>query len=231
MWTRQELKERGKAAFRAHYWPNVLVALLLVILTAGGAAATGSQRPQPTPDQTINLTDPQAIAAIIAGATLLLIVLAIVILVDIFLFNPLKVGCYAFFRDNVENGDADLNAIKTGFSDYGHKFGTMFLADLYNVLWCLLFIIPGFVKFYSYRMVPFILRDNPELSANEVITKSRKMMDGQKWNTFVLDLSFLGWDILACLTLGLVGVFWSNPYQYNTNAALYLKLLENEAQN
>ena len=79
-------------------------------------------------------------------------------------------------------------------------------------------------------MVPYILTDYPELSPTEVITASRKMMDGHKWNTFLLDLSFIGWFILTALTLGLVGIFWASPYWQSTNAALYLEL-KNEQYN
>ena len=117
-----------------------------------------------------------------------------------------------------------MNIIKVGFTDYGHKFCTMLLYSVFLVLWTMLFIIPGIIKSYSYRMVPFIVQDYPELSAREVINKSREMMNGQKMEAFKLDLSFIGWFALSLLTLGLVGVFWTNPYFYNTNAALYRRL-------
>ena len=65
---------------------------------------------------------------------------------------------------------------------------------------------------------------NPELSATEVITRSRMMMNGHKWNAFVLDLSFIGWFLLTIITCGIVGILWTNPYYSNTNAALYLEL-------
>ena len=73
-------------------------------------------------------------------------------------------------------------------------------------------------------MVPYIVKDNPELSATEVITKSREMMNGNKWRAFVLDLSFLGWIILSIITCGILFVFWTYPYIESTNAALYSEL-------
>ena len=87
---------------------------------------------------------------------------------------------------------------------------------------------PGIVKSYSYRMVPFLLADHPELSGTETITLSRQMMNGHKWNAFVLDLSFLGWHILSILTLGLLGIFFVNPYQLSTDAELYRVLSAKE---
>ena len=223
MWTRQELKEKGMSAFKANYWRNVLVAFLLGLLSPGLAMTGSINMDSDTTNVrlgSLELTDGQIAA--LAGGLLLIIIIAAVI--DILIFNPLHIGCYAFFKDNVRTHSADLNMITVGFSDYVHKFTTMLLMSIYLVLWTMLLIIPGIIKSYSYRMVPFIVQDYPELSAGEVIRKSREMMDGQKMETFKLDLSFLGWFALSLLTLGLVGVFWTNPYFYNTNAALYRRL-------
>ena len=223
MWTRQELKEKGMSAFKANYWRNVLVAFLLGLLSPGLAMTGSINMDSDTTNVrlgSLELTDGQIAA--LAGGLLLIIIIAVVL--DILVFNPLQIGCYAFFKDNVRTHSTDLNMITAGFSDYVHKFTTMLLMSIYLVLWTLLLIIPGIIKSYSYRMVPFIVQDYPELSAGEVIRKSREMMDGQKMETFKLDLSFLGWFALSLLTLGLVGVFWTNPYFYNTNAALYRRL-------
>ena len=97
----------------------------------------------------------------------------------------------------------------------------MFLRDLFVALWTLLFIIPGIVKMYAYSLVPYILAENPEMSGTEAIKLSNEMMKGHKWKAFVLDLSFLGWLLLSVLTLGLVGIFFANPYVYATDAELY----------
>ena len=102
----------------------------------------------------------------------------------------------------------------------------MFLRDLFIGLWSLLFIIPGIIKSYEYRMVAYILADQPELTRKEAFELSRKMMNGNKWNAFVLDLSFIGWGFLAAITFGILGVFYVNPYIQHTDAALYLKLKE-----
>ncbi|MBR3154558.1 MAG: DUF975 family protein, partial [Lachnospiraceae bacterium] len=73
---------------------------------------------------------------------------------------------------------------------------------------------------------PYILAENPDLEWREVFSISRQMMDGEKWNAFVLDLSFLGWVFLSAITLGLVGIFYVNPYKGLTDAALYMALRE-----
>lgn len=103
----------------------------------------------------------------------------------------------------------------------------MFLMNLYTALWSVLFIIPGIVKSYEYRMIPYLLAEKPEMDKTEAFKTSKSMMDGNKWNAFVLDLSFILWDILGIITLGLVEVFWVGPYKLLTGAALYDALKEN----
>lgn len=88
----------------------------------------------------------------------------------------------------------------------------MFVKSVYQYLWSLT-VIGGFIKQYSYSMVPYIMAENPTLGANEAITLSRKMMKGHKWEYFVADLSFIGWGLLNIITLGLSGIFYSNPYK------------------
>ena len=242
MWTRKELKAKGKAAFRANYWRSVLVALLIVFVIGSGASTAKNsydsgknQIPsETTVDVTINgqhytnITDalnalPKDVVAATAVAVLGAIGVSVVvgILVDILLINPLEVGCRRFFF--VNSGEpADLSELVYGFQHhYGNVVETTLLRDVYNFLWALLFIVPGIVKAFSYSMVPYILAENPELKPKEAITLSRRIMNGNKWKLFVLDLSFIGWDILSVITLGLVGVFYSNPYQSATHAEFY----------
>lgn len=99
----------------------------------------------------------------------------------------------------------------------------MLRKSIYEMLW-LLTIVGFIIKKYSYAMVPFILAENPEIGGKDAIELSRRMMNGYKWKLFVLDLSFLGWNMLSALSLGLVGVFYLNPYQTATYAEVYMEL-------
>ncbi len=73
-------------------------------------------------------------------------------------------------------------------------------------------------------MIPYLLAENPDMTKEEAFAESKKLMTGNKWKAFVLDLSFIGWYILSLLTCGIVGVFYVAPYKFSTNAALYEKL-------
>ena len=80
-------------------------------------------------------------------------------------------------------------------------FCMKFLQGLYIALWSLLLVIPGIVKTYSYAMTPYIMSEHPSLTANEAITESRRIMNGNKWRLFCLDFSFIGWELLCSVPL------------------------------
>ena len=116
------------------------------------------------------------------------------------------------------------------FRIYKPTVVTMLVRDLYIFLWCLLFIIPGIVKSYAYSMTPYIIYENPNLTADQAITLSRRMTDGVKGDLFVLDLSWLGWSLLSAITAGLVGILYVNPYMGLTQAGVYEQLKWNAIQ-
>ena len=147
--------------------------------------------------------------------------MAVVILLDVFIFNPLEVGCKRYYLRNL-NEPAQVGNIGYAFDhNYKNITKTMFFRDLFTVLWTLLFIIPGIVKSYEYQMIPYLLADNPQMTKEQAFEESKRMMQGQKWKAFVLDLSFIGWNILSALTLGILGIFYVQPYMDATHAALY----------
>lgn len=149
------------------------------------------------------------------------VLMAVVILLDVFIFNPLEVGCKKYYLRNL-NEPAQVGNIGYAFDhNYKNITKTMFFRDLFTVLWTLLFIIPGIVKFYEYQMIPYLLADNPQMTKEQAFEESKRMMQGQKWKAFVLDLSFIGWNILSALTLGILGIFYVQPYMDATHAALY----------
>lgn len=160
----------------------------------------------------------------IFGITFIIIfilIMAAVILIDVFICNPVEVGCKRYFLRNL-NEKAQVGNIGYAFdNNYKNITKTMFFRDLYTVLWTLLLIIPGIVKSYEYQMIPYLLAENPQMTKEQAFAESKRMMTGQKWRAFVLDLSFIGWNILSALTLGILGIFYVQPYMDATHAALY----------
>ena len=106
----------------------------------------------------------------------------------------------------------------------GAGFFMQLLRSIYIFLWSLLFVIPGIYAAYGYAMTPYILLENPEMTANEAITKSKELMHGNRWRLFCLEISFIGWALLAALlTLG-IGVLWLKPYMETSFAAFYREI-------
>ena len=103
----------------------------------------------------------------------------------------------------------------------GSVVGLYFIKGLYLFFWSLLLAVPGIIKSYEYRMVPYILAENPGMDSKQVFEISKRMMNGQKMETFILDLSFIGWALVAGITCGIAGVFYVTPYVNATNTELY----------
>lgn len=162
------------------------------------------------------------------GIGLILVIVVAALAIGIFVCNPIEVGGCSFFLDNAADPEENPGPGRLFFAfqsgGYKNIVLTLFLRNLYTALWTLLFIVPGIIKSYEYRMIPYILAENPDMDRREAFQLSKDMMQGEKWNAFVLDLSFIGWAILSGITLGIVGIFWTNPYVYATNAELYLAL-------
>ena len=225
MWSRTELKMRGKLAFRRNYWAAVLVAFIMTIITGAASGNAGNSVRDNAYNNSYESYEPysatMAAAAIIVAAVAG-IVWIILTLFKIFVGNALLVGGSRFFVLN------QTEAARAGTLGHVFKSGhlgnvvlTMFLRDLFTTLWTLLFIIPGIIKHYEYLMVPYILAENPGMNRKEAFLISKKMMMNQKWNVFVMDLSFIGWRILEGITLGIVGIFFVEPYYQATYAELY----------
>ncbi|MBQ6891066.1 MAG: hypothetical protein IJN47_00510, partial [Clostridia bacterium] len=173
MWQRAELKSRGKAALLRNYWKCVLVALILMLLLGSGAGSAGRDavkaRESSVPEQELQqleheFTDAgdtvleraffQSLTGMVSrvererksnlsialgGSSLLMLALSIMV------FNPLIVGCRRFFLMN-SRGGAEIGELGFGFGgNWGNVMLTMFLRNLFLILWSLLFVIPGIV--------------------------------------------------------------------------------------
>ena len=207
-WDRIGLKTDGKEKFRRNYGSCVLVSLIVGLITGTGGTVSIERWLEDT-----------------TFALWFLIPGAVVILVQLLVFSVLEMGACRFY---VENRDyqAGVSKILFGFQSghYGNVVLVMFLRSLFTFLWTLLLIVPGIVKSYEYRMVPYILAEQPDISSTDAFAISKEMMMGQKLEAFGLDLSFIGWWIGSAFTCGLLGIFWASPYQAATNAELYAAL-------
>ena len=163
-------------------------------------------------------------------AALLAIVMPIIgiiaILWGIFVAYPIVVGCNKFFMEYRLSG-SKFETLFSGFKSgkYLNIVKTMFIMDLKIFLWTLLLIIPGIIKTYQYFMVPYILAENPNIETKRAFELSKEMTKGEKFNIFLLQLSFIGWAILCLFTCG-IGYLFLEPYMNATFAELYQLMRE-----
>lgn len=216
MWTRQLLKENAKIAFKRNYWSCVLVSFIAAFLT--NTVTDGND----DSDAKINIQfhdTPDYVWFLLIGVVIATICLAILV------FSVLKVGANRYYLENREH-KTPVSQIVWGFQQgrYGNNVWIMFCMELYIALWTMLFIIPGIIKAFSYMMIPYILADNPHIPKRRAFEISMEMMDGHKWDAFVLGLSFIGWQFLSAITAGILGVFYVNPYVDATYAEFYTAL-------
>lgn len=213
MWTRALIKSRAKDALRVNYWKAFLVSLVIAI--AGGSGSSGGN------GRNVN----RVYDNLIYVNLFLLIILSVLVVgffLRILIGYMLEVGGRKYFIEAASGRDFK------GFIGYcfqGRRYidvlATMLLRSVYTFLWTLLLIIPGIIKSYAYRMVPYILADNPSIGYNRAIQLSNEMTRGNKFDMFVLDLSFIGWRLLGLLACG-IGIIFVQPYVDMTEAELYL---------
>lgn len=152
----------------------------------------------------------------------------IAILYIILLAEPLLVAERRYFIIASEKENTKMGVMKEIFKrkNWSNVAVIMFFKSFNNFLWYLT-IIGGIIKTYEYRMIPYLLAENPDMNKKEAFARSKQMMKGNKWKTFILDLSFILWEILSTVTFGLLDILYVNPYKIATSVELYKTLKEN----
>ena len=144
------------------------------------------------------------IAIIEAGSALVPVVGWFAAIVIMPAFN---ISLCMIFLSLAKNEDISVGDVFKGFNITGKAVWLSIITWFYTFLWSLLFIIPGIIKTFSYSMAPFILADNPNLTSSEALSESIRIMDGHKFDLFVLQLSFFLWYILGAITFGIAYIY------------------------
>lgn len=228
MWSRVDLKTSAKQNLNKCYWKAVLTALILGFVAGGRSfnfnANISGRNGNLRADWDYIYDRYISVIGVFVILFFVMFFALLAIVIKVLLFNPIEIGCRRFFIFSRVQ-ETELNEIGVAFSNgYWNVVKTQFLRHLYISLWSLLFVIPGIIKSYEYRMIPYLLAENPNLDCQEAFRISRELMEGQKMDTFILDLSFFGWAFLAACTCGIVGIFYVMPYTAFTDAELYITL-------
>ncbi len=168
------------------------------------------------------------ITAVITGAVSMLTSFISFITIPL-ICGPFALGSAIFYLHLASGEAGRVSNLFEGFKSFLASFLLYLLRTIFIALWSLLFCIPGLMKTYSYAMAFYIMADNPGISANDAITKSKEMMKGHRMELFVLQLSFFGWFMLCGITFGLAFIY-VGPYMQTTIALFYKHVVCGDAQ-
>lgn len=201
-----ENRATALSALRGNWTPAIIVSLVICAICAAFNV--------PIQIVTNFATGAGAVAVLPLQLAYVIVLMPIVFALEIMFLNFLR---------------GEERALEVGnlFNKFSSYIGVSLLRYLYTVLWSFLLIVPGIIKSYSYAMTPYIVKDNPGISADAAIEASRAMMKGHKFDLFYLHLTFLGWGILCLFTCGL-GFLWLSPYILTAQADFYQNLLEEQ---
>jgi len=225
MRSRQEIKELAKQAFAAQRSTAVIALFLVGLFTAGYSIITSA------PSIISNFMYMSygynySLASMLATIGGILGLLAIPFSIIAVVLNVNLCGVFAKVYYGIPiSGTEAYTEIKTNF---GRKLGGTLWEALWLYLWALVgmftLFIPTVIKALSYSMTPYILANNPNVTATEALKLSKRMTKGHKGQIFILFLSFIGWQILNLFTFGILGIFYVNPYMYTTIAGFFIEL-------
>ena len=231
MRTAKQFREVARNALTGRYWWAVLAALITSAL--GGATGPWTILHKFDADDLRRL--PEQISDAVEQTPMLPALLSIIgvtalTLTILYSLAKLCVGsCMELGHDryNVQlytySTVPKIGTLFSRFSIFWRALGLRLLMMLKILLWSLLLFIPGIVAAYRYAMAPYILAENPDVTAAEAIARSKQLMNGRKGRLFCLQLSFIGWYLLAGLTAG-VGVIFLAPYVKAAETAFYMEI-------
>lgn len=221
--TYSDYRRVARENLEGNYWQSVLVAFVAALF---GAVLTGGTIFSLNVDAELLDTLPKIIVRylMIMGS-----ISGFLGLVRFIVGGTVQLGYTQYLLKQHNHAHFDIHDLFSQFDRFKDGFLQSFLRGLYITLWSLLFIIPGIIKSFSYAMTPFIMAENPDMTAKEAIEASKQMMDGHKGELFMLDLTFIGWELLAALTLN-IGYIFLNPYKNAAYTAFYKNLTAPKAQ-
>ena len=227
MWTRALLKSNAKQALQGRYWRCFWICLVLNFVGLGGAAASSSSAASRTVStargdtaSAYDILNSIPDSMLTLAATVGLIAAVVGVCWALFVLYPLNVGRCRYFMESRQSLTPASTVVSTFRKPYGNVVMVQLLTNLKVMLGYVLLVVPGIYWSYCYALVPYLLAENPYMSATRAMELSKEMMYGEKWNYFILQLSFFGWLLLCAFTLG-IGGFFLEPYMQATYAEFY----------
>lgn len=220
MLSRAELKQRAKDSMSTATTHPVLVGLVyfVIILAISGIVNVIGNIFAAVFGISVDLSDSATLAV---GAFLGLFFVSLVLgIASSIVTYALDAGLASYYLKTIRHEEAGLESLFAFMKSCIKVFCLFFMIGLFTLLWSLLFVIPGIIAVYRYSMAIYIFVDDPNKGIMQCISESKEMMVGHKWELFVLELSFILWFLLGCVTCGLAFLYVA-PYMGLTTTVYY----------
>ena len=161
----------------------------------------------------------------IANSIIIFIFSIISIFIFVFVKNVIVVGNNRYFLEQRRYHETGPGELLFPYKNKRLKNISlvMFLKYIFQLLWNLT-IVGGIIKHYEYLLIPYIIAENPQTNWKDAFKISKQLMMGEKWRTFVLDVSLFPWTILSSVTYNLSSLFFSDAYVQCVKAELYMRI-------
>ena len=213
----RDFRARARGALSGNWGKACLAGIIATLFIGGGGVTIEMEQgdmPHDLPTGPITWEMLAPMLAIFLGAFLIAFTIALV------LGSVVSIGYAQFNIDLIEGRPLYIRTLFSRFKQIGTAVGANLLVALRVLGGFILFIIPGIIASFKYAMISHVLADDPTLTAREALQRSKEIMHGNKWRYFCLSLSFIGWNMLIVITLGIAAI-WVVPYEYAAYAAFY----------
>jgi len=220
-----DYRARAREALRGNWPVAVLVCFIAGLIGGTSYGSSLSFNFEEDLEPIIDQISPELAIILLGIAGVLATIGSIIALIHFLIGGAAKLGLARYHLNLIDRKEARFEDLFSQFSRFTDALVLQLLITLFITLWSLLLFIPGIIASYRYSMAYYIMLEDPNCSAREAINRSKIMMDGHKGDLFILDLSFIGWHLLAGLTLGLGNLFVT-PYEEASRAVFYRNLSE-----
>ena len=214
---------RAREALRGNWVTAVLVCLVAGILT--GSSFSSDININFEGGQPIQITLPEQYEEILVGVlgislAFLTVVAVVISVVGLILGGVIEIGKARYHLNLIDGAAARFDDLFSAFPQFLSALVMNLVRGLLITLGMLLLVIPGVMLTFSYAAAPYIMAQDPECEGLEALRRSRELMKGNRMELFLLDLSFIGWDLLSLFTLG-IGSLFLNPYKEAARASFF----------
>ena len=221
-------RAKARAVLRGNWATAVLAAFVVGLLSGDGTALNIVISPNKMPP--VQFTVPWQLEELLDDALGLppqavFGVSLVMLLAGLLLGGVMQLGSARYNLSLIDGREAKLRDVFSGIPRFSEALVMHLIRRTLETIGYVLLLVPGMVLRYGFLLAPFILTEDPACTGREALRRSWEMMRGHKREMMWLELSFLGWTLLASIyyTFGVVKLFLT-PYRNAAHASFYREL-------